>query len=232
MHHGGFWSVEGGLVYNGGKVDVFVDIPECLNVSYVKGIINKLGYNNIIKLHYQDPRKDFNDGMRYLGYDNNTFDPFLALLLKYKSIHVYIEHVSITDFGNAENTSSFVHLLTSMHNPIEFGGVKDVKIDYDIDGTDEDDMEVVNAREKCKEDQRKQYDYEEELIMLKRLDEAKGKNIDDFNIEFDGGSDLDSPSESDEDDCSYVVAPEPHKNKQKRIGYWKKVTVVDSQSFT
>ncbi|XP_048498054.1 uncharacterized protein LOC125496593 [Beta vulgaris subsp. vulgaris] len=152
--------------------------------------------------------------MRYLGYDNNTFDPFLALLLKYKIIHVYIEHVSITDFGNAENTSSFVHLLTSMHNPIEFGGVKDIEIDYDTDGTDEDDMEVVNAREKCKQDQRKQHDYEEELMMLKRLGETKGKNIDDFNIEFDGGSDLDSPSESDEDDCGYLVAPEPHKNKQ------------------
>ncbi|KAL2938709.1 Salutaridinol 7-O-acetyltransferase [Bienertia sinuspersici] len=148
----------GGLVYNGGKVDVFEDIPECVNVSYVKEIIN---------------------------------------------------------------------------SPIEFGGVNEVEIDYDTDGTDEDDMEVVNARERCKQDQKKQLDYEEELMMLKRLGETKGKNIDDSNIEFDGGSDLDSPSESDEDDCGYLVAPEPHKNKQtKKNRLLEEGEVVDGQSFT
>ncbi|KAL2943357.1 Protein FAR-RED IMPAIRED RESPONSE 1 [Bienertia sinuspersici] len=221
VHHGGHWTSDDGLVYVGGKVNVFEDISESITVSYVRGIINSLGYKNIIKLHFHDPRKDFHIGIRYFGYDRSTFAPFLSLLLKFKVIHVYTKHEVVVEreditTGSGHNNESFVGLLTSMELPMSLNVSDEGEVDYDIDGTDEDDDEMVNAREKVKEDKRVQVSNEEELLMLKRLAKTKGKNINDLNTEFDGGSNLDSGSESDDEDCGYLVAPEPHMNNTKK----------------
>lgn len=76
MHHGGKWTSECGMEYNGGNVSVFNDIPDCVSMSYLKDLISSLGHKNIMKLHYADPRKDFNNGIRFLCYNRCTFDPF------------------------------------------------------------------------------------------------------------------------------------------------------------
>lgn len=89
VHHGGSWEMENELVYIGGAVKMFQDLCNYVTLSDVKNMISSLGYNNIVKLHYLDPRKELSNGVRFLGYESNLFDPFLALLLKHKVIHVY-----------------------------------------------------------------------------------------------------------------------------------------------
>ncbi|KAL2923094.1 Holliday junction ATP-dependent DNA helicase RuvB [Bienertia sinuspersici] len=234
--------MENDLVYDGGQVKVFQDLPDCVTMSEVKDMINSLGYSDIVKLHYLDPRKDFTNGIRYFGYDKYTFDPFLALLLKYKVINVYTEHeVSLSSsssslvgasfnplFVDGTTNNSFLQLLSSIQNqtpaspithPVQnqppATPITHLDIDYDTSGTDEDDAEVMTARDKIKEDVKGQQSIHEELEMLKRLAESKGKNIDDISNEFDGGSDLDSPSDSDDEDCGFLVAPDPS-NKIKK----------------
>ncbi|XP_057252090.1 uncharacterized protein LOC125494166 [Beta vulgaris subsp. vulgaris] len=44
-------------------------------------------------------KKDFSTGIRFLGYAKQLFDPFLALLLQYKLVHVYTEHAIVRPFG-------------------------------------------------------------------------------------------------------------------------------------
>lgn len=49
--------------YNGGRVIVFEYILEFVDSSYVKQLIESLGYTNIIKLHNLDPKKTLQDGI-------------------------------------------------------------------------------------------------------------------------------------------------------------------------
>ncbi|XP_056690791.1 uncharacterized protein [Spinacia oleracea] len=70
VHHGGCWkSVHGGMGYEGGSTTIFNDLAEDLDASYLRKLVSNLGYTNLSKLHYLDPRKSIVDGIRFLGYD-------------------------------------------------------------------------------------------------------------------------------------------------------------------
>lgn len=257
MHHGGEWVVQGDMVYSGGRVDVFDYIHENADGKYVKELVDSLGYNDIEKVHFWDPRKEFKNGVRFLGFDSSTCDPFLALLFEYKSIHIYIEHKIKPTYnfnlnrsaGGGGGRGSFLELLNTdvvdlnsdyVEPPftvlppkqtepqpepqpepqIQPQNVPQPEIDYDSEGTDEDDDELATARSKISDDMRREKAYFEELVMLKKLAESKVEGGLNLGDDFDGYSDLDSPSESeDEDDVGYLVAPQHHKRgrgKQKQ----------------
>ncbi|KAL2900473.1 hypothetical protein RDABS01_025555 [Bienertia sinuspersici] len=186
------------MVYDGGKVNVFQDLQESIDASYVKELIDSLGYNDVVKLHFLDPRKELHNGIRFMGFDRQTFDPFLALLLDFRLIHIYTEHetVSLADNSPLDGVGSFMELLCGVDeslgprtNDCQSKFHTNADIDYDSEGTDDDDDEIVNARKK-----------------------EMSENI--FCSDFDGDSDLDSPNESDEDDCGYL-APPPSMAKSK-----------------
>lgn len=98
--------------------------------------------------------------------------------MQYKVIHVYTDYdvwdqiyvgsqtESFVAIHRNSHTESFVDLLTSIQNPIPSINVNQADIDYDIEGTDEDDFEVVHARDRVMEDKKEQLSYEEELKML------------------------------------------------------------------
>ena len=109
---------------------------------------------------------------------------------------------------------------TQPESHIQPQNVPQPEIDYDSEGTDEDDDELATARSKISDDMRREKAYFEELVMLKKLAESKVEGGLNLGDDFDGYSDLDSPSESeDEDDVGYLVAPQHHKRgrgKQKQ----------------
>uniref|UniRef100_A0A803LSH1 Uncharacterized protein n=1 Tax=Chenopodium quinoa TaxID=63459 RepID=A0A803LSH1_CHEQI len=74
------------MEYDGGFTNIFDDVAEGFNASHLKTLISNLGYTNLSKLHYLDPRKSMLDGIRYLGYDDATFDPFINLLVEYEKV--------------------------------------------------------------------------------------------------------------------------------------------------
>uniref|UniRef100_A0A803MKB3 PB1-like domain-containing protein n=1 Tax=Chenopodium quinoa TaxID=63459 RepID=A0A803MKB3_CHEQI len=182
VHHGGEWVEDGGqMTYNGGRVNTFDDILEDVNSSYVKQVVDSLGYTDIVKLHFLDPRKDFQFGIIYLGFDNSSCDPFLTLLLEFKVIDIYTEH-------------ELAHIITLR------------------DQIDDDDVEIVNASLRVTEEKQKEKSYKDELVMLRRLAEEKGKDLLGYASDFDGLSGADNPCESsDEDDCGYLVQLEVKK---------------------
>uniref|UniRef100_A0A803L1C7 Uncharacterized protein n=1 Tax=Chenopodium quinoa TaxID=63459 RepID=A0A803L1C7_CHEQI len=178
---GGEWLDGSEMSYIGGRVRVFDGLPMDVDDTFVKELIESLAYTNIVKLHFLDPRKTLKDGVRYLGFERSTFDPFLCLLLEYMVIHVYTEHeCGSVDLGGG----SFLNMLTSgmvgKSNPRS--NVVN-KVDYDSEGTDEDDIEVA---------------------------ESKGKETLNVGDEWELGSDNGSYSEGEDDDedCGYLIAPD------------------------
>ncbi|XP_056697778.1 uncharacterized protein [Spinacia oleracea] len=223
VHHGGCWKSNcGSMEYEGGSTTIFNDLAEDLDALYLKKLVLNLGYTNLSKLHYLDPRKTMVDGIRFLGYDHATFDPFVSLLLEYSLIHVYCEHnlnnnhepCYIVDLGNYfhdeiyanTSTMTFTELLQHDNeddNDFEnhITPILDDGIDYDEDGSDMDDEEVVDAIEKVKQAKKTERDYEEELKQLERVAQNKRKQPDDLDSEYEDSTDLDSPDEaSDEED--------------------------------
>lgn len=112
------------------------------------------------------------DGIRFLLFDNWTFDTFVSLLLEFKIIHIYTEHEARVNpfykciLDDVELHGSFMSLLTRdevgcSSEGVEpsvckrVGGLKQTEkegmIDYDSEGTDEDDDEVVTVRAILKE---------------------------------------------------------------------------------
>ncbi|KAL2929833.1 Transposon Ty2-GR1 Gag-Pol polyprotein [Bienertia sinuspersici] len=203
------------MVYDGGKVNVFQDLPKSIDASYVKELIDSLGYNDVVKLHFLDPRKELHNGIRFMGFDRQTFDPFLALLLDFRLIHIYTEHetVSLADNSPLDGVGSFMELcgvdesLGPRTNDCQSKVYTNADIDYDSEGTDDDDEGLVNARKKVIEEKRKEKSYDEEVEMLKRVAANKEMSENIFGSDFDGDSDLDSPNESHEDDCGYLAPP-------------------------
>uniref|UniRef100_A0A803MUX2 Transposase MuDR plant domain-containing protein n=1 Tax=Chenopodium quinoa TaxID=63459 RepID=A0A803MUX2_CHEQI len=219
VHHGGEWDQdEGQLIYNGGRVNTFDDIPEDVDSVYVKQVIDSLGYKDIVKVHFLDPKKDFQCSIRFLGFENSSCDPFLSLLLEFRVIEVYTEHehahvpshIGIGVGGHG----SFVELLNS--------GVPrstDPFIDYNTEGSDEDDAEIVNARTRLNEEKQKEKSYEDELVMLRKLAESKGTDPSRYACDSDGLSGTDNPYESsDKDDYGYLVQPVGNKKNTVKGG--------------
>ncbi|XP_021767501.1 uncharacterized protein LOC110731889 [Chenopodium quinoa] len=220
VHHGGQWLVRGDMYYSGGRVNVFEDIPECVDSDYVKNIIEFLEHDDIVKMHYLDPRKTMVDGIRFLAFDSKTFDPFLSLLLEFKVIHIYTEHelgATLHTTGMGLGHGSFTDLLTG-------GGVgcsapRDnedvgVDVDYDSEGTDEDDDELLNSRSKVSQHKLEEKSYEEEMDMLKRVAESKDGEADFIANDWEGESDVDSPSENEDDDDFGYLMPQGEKRQR------------------
>uniref|UniRef100_A0A803N300 Transposase MuDR plant domain-containing protein n=1 Tax=Chenopodium quinoa TaxID=63459 RepID=A0A803N300_CHEQI len=219
------------MYYRGGRVNIFDNIPDTIDSSYVKQLIDSLGYTDIAKLHFLDFRKTTQDGMRFLAFDSRTFDPFLSLLLECRVIHVYCEHelgmptnfnVGSGGQGSCQGPAvgSFMFLLNGFGaGCFEPRRSRDIQFDYDSEGTDEDDVEFVSARDKLTQEKKNELDFEEELGMLQRVAKSEGKAMNMFEEVWEGGSDEDSPSkDDDEDDMGYLVAPVQGKNTRVHMG--------------
>uniref|UniRef100_A0A803MMA7 PB1-like domain-containing protein n=1 Tax=Chenopodium quinoa TaxID=63459 RepID=A0A803MMA7_CHEQI len=187
LHHGGKWiNEEQNLTYAGGQVKVFNDLGGDFDGTFLKSLINFLGYSNVIKLHYCDPLKNVVNGVRFLSYDDCTFTKFKSLLFEYKIIDVFTEH--------DEDVRGFN--IGSGKGPICRN--KEIVMDEDV-------MDLG--------DQGK--GFSQELESLDRLAVRSGQLHLDLSSDDgeDSNSDLDSPSQFDDDaDCGFLV-PEPKKKK-------------------
>uniref|UniRef100_A0A803LST3 Uncharacterized protein n=1 Tax=Chenopodium quinoa TaxID=63459 RepID=A0A803LST3_CHEQI len=160
VHHGGEWMLNEDMSYMGGTVSIF-----------------------------DDPRKDFKTGIRYLGFDDKRCEPFLSFLLEFKAIHVYTEH----EIGHT------VHIVNSFGLGGGGGSFSDL---------------LSEARTRIKEDTIQHKSYDDELEMLKRVEQSKGKHPNRYNSDSEGLTDAKSDDESDDDqDFGYLVAPETKKTK-------------------
>uniref|UniRef100_A0A803LPQ8 PB1-like domain-containing protein n=1 Tax=Chenopodium quinoa TaxID=63459 RepID=A0A803LPQ8_CHEQI len=128
VHHGGVWVDGEEMYYRGGRINVFDDIPHTVDSSYVKQLIDSLGYTDIVKLHFLDPRKTMQDGISK--------------------------------------------------------------------GTNEDDVEFVSSRDKLTQEKKDELEFEDKLVMLQRIADSKGKEMNMFGDDWEGLSDEDSPSDS------------------------------------
>uniref|UniRef100_A0A803MPI8 PB1-like domain-containing protein n=1 Tax=Chenopodium quinoa TaxID=63459 RepID=A0A803MPI8_CHEQI len=155
VHYGGSWEETPTLVYVGGTTKIFDELPADLYAIYFKKMIDSLGYEDISKLHYCDPLKRVDVGVRFLSYDDATFVEFLSLLYIYRVMDVFVEHEEDSEdelngrgtftslLGRANPVVGSTNQTTEPRKPIT---VVD-EIDYFDEGIDNEDVEVVNARE-------------------------------------------------------------------------------------
>ena len=74
IHHGGTWQTTPTIRYVGGEVNICGNLTDDIDYIYVRNLVDKLNYTNIVKLHYLDSRMN---GLRFLG-NNETFEAFLG----------------------------------------------------------------------------------------------------------------------------------------------------------
>ncbi|KAL2893343.1 hypothetical protein RDABS01_009252 [Bienertia sinuspersici] len=219
LHHGGRWELNPHLSCLGGKVKIVNDLPTDFNGSYMKSLINSLGYDNIIKLYYCDPLKNLQSRVRFLGYEDCTFVKFSSLLSEYKILDVFAEHddsENVRDEGNQIVNPIVLHYDPTTvygydYEP-ELGGVLQITlgddIDYDEDGSDIDDAEVTDAREKLSLENNLETEFINELESLNRVDGRLGEHNDVSTKEDGDSSEFESPTNSDdENECGF---PLPH----------------------
>uniref|UniRef100_A0A803M8Q3 F-box domain-containing protein n=1 Tax=Chenopodium quinoa TaxID=63459 RepID=A0A803M8Q3_CHEQI len=206
LHHGGKWiNEEQNLTYAGGQVKVFNDLGGDFDGTFIKSLINSLGYSNVIKLHYCDPLKNVVNGVRFLSYDDCTFTKFKSLLFEYKIIDVFTEHDEYVRGFN----------IGSGRGPICRN--KETVVDEDVMDLGDQGEGVKDARERIRDDAKNEFQFSQELESLDRL--AVRSDQLHLDLSSDDGeesnSDLDSPSQSDDDaDCGFLV-PKPKKCKGK-----------------
>ncbi|KAL2901153.1 GRAM domain-containing protein 2A [Bienertia sinuspersici] len=197
LHHGGNWINNPNLNYVEGQVEVVNELSDDFD-----------GYSNVRKLHYCDPLKNLLNGVRILSYDDFTFTKFKSLLFRYKIIDVLTEHdEDVQEFQIPSCSNQMISI--EVFEPLQDD------IDYDVDGSDNDDDEVKDARKKIKVYSNTKFEFTQELESLNRLAVRSGE----CNLEVtcddgeDSNSDLDSPPPSDsEEDCGYLL-PEPKKKR-------------------
>ncbi|KAL2893902.1 Translation initiation factor IF-2 [Bienertia sinuspersici] len=216
LHHGGKWQQSPTFKYVGGNVKLINDIPTNFDANYLKTVIASLGYNNVIKLHYCDPLKSLHNGVRFLSYDDTTFTMFMSLLHEYRMIDVFTEHDDGCD-GVVDVVPNIAGNMIIEDTAVFFNDANFVNedIDYDELGSDNEDAEVREAREKIQEEKKLETDYVNEVECLHRLAERKGKRVDNDGSDYeDDSSDFDSPPNSDdEDDCGYLLPKLQNKRK-------------------
>ncbi|KAL2902082.1 DNA-directed RNA polymerase subunit beta' [Bienertia sinuspersici] len=226
LHHGGKWEIKQGLKYVGGTVELLNDIPSNLDVPYLKSVISLLGYTDVIKLHYCDPLKSLQNGIRFLGYEDVTFTKFKSLLDEYRMIDVFIEHDDCDDEGNNVAINSTITEQSIPKNIVNsFVSVNcennnqeiEKDVDYDELGSDNEDDEVREARFLIQDEKKAENEYLNEEDSLVRLAERKGKILEDNDGDYeDGSSDFESPPNSeDEDDYGYLLPKDSKKKKVK-----------------
>ncbi|KAL2930291.1 Tyrosine-protein kinase JAK1 [Bienertia sinuspersici] len=199
LHHGGRWECNPQFKYVGGNIKLVNDIPPDFDASFLKAVITSLGYNDVIKLHYCDPLRAVGDGLRFLNYEDTIFTTFVSMLYKCKMIDVFIEHDDDRSVGQSVGIA---------HEGTE-------EVDFDEEGSDNEDEEVKEARFLFKADKEASESFANEEELLERVAQRKGKSVgnDDSDYE-DDSSDIDSPSESEDEECGYLL---PLSNTKKRI---------------
>ncbi|KAL2902306.1 Vacuolar protein 8 [Bienertia sinuspersici] len=155
VHYRGSWQETPSLIYVGGTTKIFDDLLDDLNSTYCKNIINSLGYEYFSKLHYCDPMKFIDVGVRFLSYDDATFVRFLSLMHMYRVMDFFIEHEvdSEDELLGLNGRSTFTSLLTEL--------IAVDEIDYDDEGSDNEYVEVVHAREQLKSSQKAEKELED-----------------------------------------------------------------------
>ncbi|XP_048503124.1 uncharacterized protein LOC125498864 [Beta vulgaris subsp. vulgaris] len=208
----------------GGEIKLFNDLPVDIDVNYLKSIVNSLGYSNVIKLHYCDPLKDIETGIRFLDYDNTTFTTFRSFLLNYKIVDVWTEHFDGDKHDSDDDTEGNGPIRGDCHfnfgdsqvdgstwesqidrseesdNNIEDEHVildeqvvnLNDDIDFDEEGTDNEDEEVQDARSKIKADKKKELQYYREVESLDRLTARSAMNSINEDSDYEDDSDLNS----------------------------------------
>ncbi|KAL2928490.1 Siroheme synthase 1 [Bienertia sinuspersici] len=192
LHHGGKWQQSPTFKYVGGNVKLINDIPTNFDANYLKTVIASLGYNNVIKLHYCDPLKSLHNGVTFLSYDDTTFTMFMSLLHEYRMIDVFTEHDDGCD-GVVDVVPNIAGNMIIEDTAVFFNDANFVNedIDYDELGSDNEDAEVREAREKIQEEKKLETDYVNEVECLHSLAERK----------------------DDEDDCGYLFPKLQNKRK-------------------
>lgn len=118
--------------------------------------------------------------------------------------------------------SEFIDDLTAQSHLFEHSGRASGsnmigEIDYDEEGSDNEDDEVREARMMIQQEKKKEKSFEDEVKSLRRLAERKGKDIEEGSSDYEGeSSEFESPPNSeDEDDYGYLLAQPCPKKKQK-----------------
>lgn len=112
---------------------------------------------------------------------------------------------------NINNLGEKIELVENIIRSIE-------EVDYDEEGSDNEDCEVVDARQRLKEAAKIELEYIKELQSLYRVAHRfDNNNLGSCSESKDDSSDLESPPNSyDEDDCGYLLPP-PQKVKKPRL---------------
>ena len=55
LHHGGKWVTTEEWSYVGGKIEICNDMPVQLTHHDIVSLVSRLGYDDVIGLHYNDP---------------------------------------------------------------------------------------------------------------------------------------------------------------------------------
>ncbi|KAL2927449.1 Myopalladin [Bienertia sinuspersici] len=205
LHHGGRWEYIPELTYVGGSIKLLNDVLVHFDASYFEAVIASLGYNDVIKLQYCDPLKPLGDGLRFLGYEDTMFTKFVSLLYECKMIDVFTEH---DNYGYA--VTAAVPTVTNANVVIE-------EVDFEEEGSNNEDDKVNEVRFLFKADKMAAKAYANEEESLDRLAQRKGKTFDDDEDDYeDDSSDLDRPSESEDDDCGYLLPSSTSKRRPRK----------------
>ncbi|KAL2944019.1 O-phosphoserine--tRNA(Cys) ligase [Bienertia sinuspersici] len=203
LHHGGRWESNPHLSYLGGQVKIVNDLQTDFNGNYIKSLINSLGYDNITKLHYCDPLKNLQSGVRFLGYEDCTFATFSSF-------------ENVRDEGNETINPIVLHYDPTAVYGDDYEPELDVvlqiskadDIDDDEEGSDIDDVEVTNAREKLSLENNLETEFINELESLNRVAGRSGEHSDVPTDEDGDSSEFKSPTNSDdENECGFLL---PH----------------------
>ncbi|KAL2921946.1 RNA-binding protein rnp-1 [Bienertia sinuspersici] len=219
LHHGGRWENIPEFTYVGGNIKLINDIPNDFDANNLKAIIASLGYNDVIRLHYCDPLKTLGDGIRFLGFEEPILTQFVSLLHECKMIDIFNEHeytgydVSTGGLPNAmEDCVADDHEImpTTVNKELSSTAIDATvvieDVDFDEEESDNEDDELKEARYLFKAEKKASEEYANEEESLHRIAERKGKTLtEDYDDYEDDSSDVDSPSESENEDCGYLL---------------------------
>ncbi|KAL2933496.1 Serine/threonine-protein kinase RUNKEL, partial [Bienertia sinuspersici] len=181
------------------KIRIVNDLLTDFNGSYIKSLINSLGYDNVIKLYYCDPLKNLQSGVRFLGYEDCTF-------AKFSSLYLILHYDPTTVYGDdyEPKLDGVLHITLGDD------------IDYDEEGSDIDDAKVTDAREKLSLENNMETKLMNELKYLNRVAEGD-------LFEFESPKNFD-----DENECGFLLPHlVSHKKQQMRKESWEFEDVVE-----
>ncbi|XP_057249985.1 uncharacterized protein LOC130591089 [Beta vulgaris subsp. vulgaris] len=158
--------------------------------------------------------------------------------MEYGCIHLYLEHQYEIDLNGFNVNVPFMSLLnasTFIENTKANDNMVNDDIDYDENGSDLEDVEVMEARDRIKHYKKLENELEEELDYLKRVAARRG------NDKLNVGSDVEASDssgfnstyeESDEDDVGFLVPPPSNKSSKLHNISYKPGTTPQNTYFS